>query len=171
MADNLGKKTIRGVLWSSVERFSMQGVHFLVTLVLANILTPDDFGLIGMLVVFIAVSQSLIETGFSLALIRKQDRSDVDNSTVFYFSTVTSLLVYLLFYAIAPWVASFFNEPQLTVLMRVLCVVIVINSFSVIQRALYTASVNFKTQAKATTIFTTGVPKFQSTAAKATITF
>ncbi len=152
MADNLGKKTIRGVLWSSVERFSMQGVHFLVTLVLANILTPDDFGLIGMLVVFIAVSQSLIETGFSLALIRKQDRSDVDNSTVFYFSTVTSLLVYLLFYAIAPWVASFFNEPQLTVLMRVLCVVIVINSFSVIQRALYTASVNFKTQAKATTI-------------------
>lgn len=152
MADNLGKKTIRGVLWSSVERFSMQGVHFLVTLVLANILTPDDFGLIGMLVVFIAVSQSLIETGFSLALIRKQNRSDVDNSTVFYFSTVTSLLVYLLFYAIAPWVASFFNEPQLTVLMRVLCVVIVINSFSVIQRALYTASVNFKTQAKATTI-------------------
>lgn len=152
MADNLGKKTIRGVLWSSVERFSMQGVHFLVTLVLANILTPEDFGLIGMLVVFIAVSQSLIETGFSLALIRKQDRSDVDNSTVFYFSTVTSLLVYLLFYAIAPWVASFFNEPQLTVLMRVLCVVIVINSFSVIQRALYTASVNFKTQAKATTI-------------------
>ena len=152
MSESLGQKTIKGVLWSSVERFSMQGVHFLVTLVLANILTPADFGLIGMLVVFIAVSQSLIETGFSLALIRKQDRNNVDNSTVFYFSIVTSLLVYFLFYAIAPWVASFYNESQLTVLMRVLCIAVIVNSFSVIQRALYTATVNFKTQAKATTI-------------------
>lgn len=152
MSDNLGRRTVKGVVWSSVERFSMQGVHFLVTLVLARILTPDDFGLIGMLLVFISVSQSIIETGFSLALIRKQDRSNVDNSTVFYFSIVTSLLVYLLLYAIAPWVASFYREPQLTELMRVLCIAVFINSFSVIQRALYTAAVNFKTQAKATTI-------------------
>lgn len=152
MPENLGKKTIKGVLWSSVERFSMQGVHFLVTLVLARILTPADFGLIGMLVIFIAVSQSLIERGLSLALIRKQDRNDADNSTVFYFNVVTSLFVYLLLYSIAPWVASFFHEPQLTELMRVLCFVVVINSFSAIQRALYTATVNFKTQAKATTI-------------------
>lgn len=152
MSDSLGQKTIKGIFWSSVERFSMQGVHFLVTMILANILMPDDFGLIGILAVFIAVSQSLIETGFSMALIRKQDRSDLDNSTVFYFSIVTSFFVYLLFYAIAPWVASFFNEPQLIVLMRVLCIVVVVNSFSIIQRALFTATVNFKTQAKATTI-------------------
>ena len=152
MSEGLGQKTVKGVFWSSVERFSMQGVHFLVTLILANILLPDDFGLIGILTVFIAVSQSLIETGFSMALIRKQDRNDIDNSTVFYFSIVTSLFVYLLFYVIAPWVASFFNEPQLTVLMRVLCIVVVINSFSIIQRVLFTATVNFKTQAKATTI-------------------
>ena len=111
MPENLGKKTVKGVMWSSVERFSMQGVHFLVTLILARMLTPDDFGLIGMLLVFIAISQSLIESGFSLALIRKQDRNDVDNSTVFYFSVITSLFVYLLFYAIAPWVSLFFHEP------------------------------------------------------------
>ena len=152
MPENLGKKTVKGVMWSSVERFSMQGVHFLVTLILARMLTPDDFGLIGMLLVFIAISQSLIESGFSLALIRKQDRNDVDNSTVFYFSVITSLFVYLLFYAIAPWVSLFFHEPQLTELMRVLCVVIIFNSFSIIQRVLFTATIDFRTQAKATTI-------------------
>ncbi len=152
MPENLGKKTVKGVMWSSVERFSMQGVHFFVTLILARMLTPDDFGLIGMLLVFIAISQSLIESGFSLALIRKQDRNDVDNSTVFYFSVITSLFVYLLFYAIAPWVSLFFHEPHLTELMRVLCVVIIFNSFSIIQRVLFTALIDFKTQAKATTI-------------------
>lgn len=155
MPENLGKKTIKGVLWSGVERFSMQGVHFLVTLILARILTPDDFGLIGMLVVFIAISQSLIESGFSLALIRKLDRNDIDNSTVFYFSVVTSIFVYFFFYAIAPWVASFFHEPQLIELMRVLCIVVVINALSIIQRVIFTATVDFKTQAKATTIAAT----------------
>lgn len=152
MSEALGNKTIKGVFWSSVERFSIQGIHFLVTLVLARILTPKDFGLIGMLAVFIAIAQSLIDSGFSLALIRKQDRSDSDNSTVFYFNIVTSLFVYLLLYVIAPLVALFFHEPQLTELMRVLCIVVIINSFAVIQRVQYTATINFKVQAKATTI-------------------
>lgn len=152
MPEALGQKTIKGVFWSSVERFSMQGVHFLVTLVLARILTPADFGLIGMLAVFIAIAQSLIDSGFTLALIRKQDRDNIDNSTVFYFNIVTSVFVYLLLYAIAPLVALFFHEPLLTELMRVLCIVVIINSFAVIQRVLYTATVNFKVQAKATTI-------------------
>lgn len=152
MSESLGQKTIEGILWSSVERFSTQGVHFLVTLILARILTPEDFGLIGMLIIFIAIAQSLIDSGFSLALIRKQNRDNVDNSTVFYFNIVTSIIVYFLLYAIAPLVALFFREAQLTELMRVLCLVVVFNSFSVIQRVLYTAVVNFKIQAKITSI-------------------
>lgn len=152
MAESLKNKTITGVFWSSVERFSIQGIHFLVTLVLARILTPKDFGLIGMLAVFIALAQSLIDSGFSLALIRKLDRTDTDNSTVFYFNIVTSIFVYLLLYAIAPFVSVFFHEPQLTELMRILCLVVIINSFSVIQRVIYTSAVNFKVQAKATTL-------------------
>lgn len=152
MKEELGNKTVKGVFWSSVERFSTQGVHFLVTLILARILTPNDFGLIGMLLVFTAIAQTLVDSGFSLALIRKQNRNDIDNSTVFYFNIVTSLFVYLLLYAIAPWVARFFHEPQLTDLMRVLCLIVVINSFAIIQRVLFTATVNFKVQAKATTI-------------------
>lgn len=146
---SLKDKTVKGVLWSSVERFSVQGVQFLVMLVIARILDPKDFGLVGMLAIFMAVSQTLIDSGFSQALIRKQDRTETDNSTVFYFNIVISTLLYLLLYAVAPWVADFYNEPQLCILMRVLCFVVVINSFGVVQRAIYTALIDFKTQAKA----------------------
>ena len=132
-----------------MERFSVQGVQFLVMLVIARILSPKDFGLVGMLAIFLAVAQSLIDSGFSQALIRKQNRTELDNSTVFYFNIVVSVLLYILLYAIAPWVANFYDEPQLCKLMRVLCLVVIINSFAVVQRAIYTASINFKTQAKA----------------------
>lgn len=149
---SLKDKTVKGVVWSSVERFSVQGVQFLVMLVIARLLDPKDFGLVGMLAIFLAVAQSLIDSGFSQALIRKQNRTEVDNSTVFYFNIIVSAILYLILYAIAPWVAGFYNEPQLCSLMRVLCLIIIINSFAVVQRALYTASINFKTQAKASFI-------------------
>lgn len=149
MAETLKKQTVKGVIWSGVERFSVQGVHFLVMLVIARILSPKDFGLVGMLAIFIAVSQSLIDSGFTQALIRKQNRTEVDNSTVFYFNVVVSVLLYALLYVIAPWVADFYEEPQLCKLMRVLCLVVIVNSFAVVQRAIYTASINFKIQAKA----------------------
>ena len=80
MSNTLKKITVKGVLWSSIERFSVQGIQFLVTLVIARILDPEDFGIIGMLTVFLAVAQSLVVSGFSQALIRKQDRTDIDNS-------------------------------------------------------------------------------------------
>lgn len=150
--ESLKNKTVKGVVWSSVERFSVQGVQFLVMLVIARLLDPKDFGLVGMLAIFLAVAQSLIDSGFSQALIRKQNRTEVDNSTVFYFNIIVSTILYLILYAIAPWVAGFYNEPQLCGLMRVLCLIIIINSFAVVQRALYTASINFKTQAKASFI-------------------
>lgn len=149
-AESLKDKTVRGVIWSSVERFSVQGIHFVVMLVVARLLEPKDFGLVGMLTIFMAVSQSLIDSGFSQALIRKIDRTDTDQCTVFYFNIVVSLCLYLILFSIAPFVADFYNEPQLTSLMRVLCLLVVINSFAVVQRALYTATLNFKIQAKAT---------------------
>lgn len=149
---SLKNKTLKGVIWSSVERFSVQGVQFLVMLVIARILDPKDFGLVGMLAIFLAVAQSLMDSGFSQALIRKQDRTEIDNNTVFYFNIVVSVFLYLILFAIAPWVADFYNEPQLTELMRVLCLIVIINSFAVVQRALYTTSLDFKTQAKASFI-------------------
>ena len=149
---SLKDKTIKGFIWSSVERLSVQGVQFLVMLVIARFLDPEDFGLIGMLAIFLAVAQSLIDSGFSQALIRKQDRTETDNSTIFFFNIVVSFILYLLLYSIAPSVAVFYNEPQLCDLMRVLCVVVIINSFTVVQRAIYTIKLDFKTQAKASFI-------------------
>ena len=90
MSESLKNTTTKGILWSAVERFSVQGVQFVIMMVMARLLTPDDYGLIGMLAIFIAVAQSLIDSGFSQALIRKQDRTETDNSTVFYFNIALS---------------------------------------------------------------------------------
>ncbi len=152
MKDSLKQKAAKGILWSTVERFSVQGVQFLIMIVMARLLTPHDYGLIGMLAIFIAVAQSLIDSGFSQALIRKQDRTEVDNNTVFYFNIVVSVLLYLILYVSAPLVADFYNTPQLCPVMRVICLGIIFNSLAVVQRALLTIRIDFKTQAKATLI-------------------
>ena len=149
MSSSLKQKTVKGVLWSSLERFSVQGIQFLVMIVMANMLTPHDYGLIAMLAVFIAVSQSLVDSGFSQALIRKQVPSEIDNSTVFYFNIVVGLLLYGLLFIAAPFIADFYNEPQLICITRVIGLSVLINSFVVVQRALLTIKIDFKTQAKA----------------------
>lgn len=149
MSDSLKSKTVKGVIWSSIERFSTQGVQFLIMIIMARLLTPKDYGLIGMLAIFLAVAQSLIDSGFSQALIRKQDRTDVDNSTVFYFNIVVSSALYLILFIAAPFVADFYNQPELTSVMRVVCLGVILNSLAVVQRALLTVRIDFKTQAKA----------------------
>lgn len=149
MEESLKNKTVKGIVWSSVERFSVQGIQFLVMIVMARLLTPKDYGLVGMVAIFIAVAQSLVDSGFSQALIRKQNRTETDNSTVFYFNIVVGILLYLVLFAIAPLVADFYDSPELTALMRVICLSVVFNSFVVVQRALLTVNIDFKTQAKA----------------------
>lgn len=149
MSESLKQKTVKGIFWSCVERFSVQGIQFLVMIVMARLLTPKDYGLVGMVAIFIAVAQSLVDSGFSQALIRKQSRTETDNSTVFYFNIVLSILLYIILFAIAPWVSDFYASPELTALMRVICLSIVFNSFVIVQRALLTVKIDFKTQAKA----------------------
>lgn len=149
MSDSLKSKTVKGVVWSSIERFSTQGVQFLIMIIMARLLTPKDYGLIGMLAIFLAVAQSLIDSGFSQALIRKQNRTDVDNSTVFYFNIIVSCSLYLILFISAPFVADFYNQSELTSVMRVVCLGVILNSLAVVQRALLTVRIDFKTQAKA----------------------
>ncbi len=149
MAESLKHKTVRGTLWSSIERFSVQFIQFAVMIIMARILTPEDYGLVGMLTIFISVSQSLVDSGFSQALIRKQDRSETDNSTVFFFNIVVGFAIYALLFLTSPLIARFYNEPILCPMMRVVSLSVVINSFVVVQRALLTVKIDFKTQAKA----------------------
>ncbi len=149
MPESLKYKTLKGTVWSSIERFSVQGVAFIVMIIMARILTPDDYGLVAMLTIFIAISQSLVDSGFSQALIRKQDRNETDNSTVFYFNIGVGLILYLILFLCAPLIAKFYREPILTPITRVISLSIVINSFVVVQRAILTSRIDFKTQAKA----------------------
>lgn len=149
MSESLKNKTIKGIIWSSVENLSTRGVKFLVMLIIARILTPKDYGLVGMLAIFISVSDTLVNSGFSQALIRKQNRTETDNCTVFYFNIGVGLALYIILFLIAPWIADFYEEPQLEELMRVLGIVVIIHSLAVVQRAILTQAINFRIQAKA----------------------
>lgn len=149
MTESLKRKTFRGTVWSSLERFSVQGIQFVVMIVMARQLTPDDYGLVAMLTIFISISQSLVDSGFSNALIRKQDRSDIDNSTVFYFNIAVGLILYLVLFFTAPLIAKFYSQPLLIPITRIISLSVVINSLVVVQRALLTVKIDFKTQTKA----------------------
>lgn len=149
MAESLKNKTVKGTVWSSLERFSVQGIQFVVMIIMARILTPADYGLVGMLTIFIAVSQSLVDSGFSQALIRKQDRSEIDNSTVFYFNIAVGIVLYAVLFFSAPLISRFYNEPMLVPITRAIGLSVVFNSLVVVQRALLTVRLDFKTQAKA----------------------
>ncbi|MDE6794735.1 MAG: lipopolysaccharide biosynthesis protein [Muribaculaceae bacterium] len=149
MVESLKNKTVKGTIWSTLERFSVQGIQFVVMIIMARILTPEDYGLVGMLAIFIAISQSLIDSGFSQALIRKQDRSEIDNSTVFYFNIGVGIVLYFILFFSAPLIAKFYNEPLLIPITRAIGLSLVFNSLVVVQRALLTIRLDFKTQAKA----------------------
>lgn len=150
--DSLKKKTLKGVIWSSAERFSIQGIQFLTMLIMARLLTPEDYGILGILLVLITVAQVFVDSGFSQALIRKNDRSETDNSTVFYFNLVVSIFLYGILYFTAPAIEKFYEMPLLANYTRVIGVIIIINSLTVVQVALYSAAIDFKTQAKASLI-------------------
>lgn len=149
---SLKKKTIGGLLWSFVDLLGNQGIQFIIQVILARMLIPDHFGLIGMILVFTAVSNSLIDSGFTQALIREQKVTQKDYSTVFYFNIIISLVIYLCLFAAAPQISLFFEESELTEIVRVLTLGIIINSFGIIPRAILTKRVDFKTQAKVNTL-------------------
>lgn len=144
----LKQKTIRGFLWSFADVLGNQGTQFLIQIVLARLLLPEHFGLIGMILIFIAVSNSLIDSGFTQALIREQHATQADYSTVFYFNLLMSLVVYLALFLLAPAVSGFFQTPELVDILRVLGLGIIINAFAIIPRAMFTKDVNFEVQTK-----------------------
>ena len=149
MPESLKKRTVSGIWWSSIERFSVQFVQFVMMVIMARLLLPEDYGMIGMLAIFIAISQAIIDSGFSNALIRKVDRTEVDYSTVFYFNIVVGIVLYVLLFFLSPFIAEFYNTPELTNLTRVIALNLFINSLAVVQRAILTIRIDFKTQAKA----------------------
>lgn len=146
MADNLKQKTIGGLFWSFIDNFAKLGIQFIVGIILARILSPREFGLVGMLTIFIAVSQTFVDSGFRTALIRKKHCSDEDYSTVFYFNMLVAVALYLVLFFSAGLISSFFEEPLLKSLLRVLGLGLIFSSFSIIQQTILTREINFKLQ-------------------------
>lgn len=145
---NLKQKTVSGLLWSFIDSFASQVIQFIVGIILARILSPKEFGLIGMLTIFIAVSQSFINSGFSQALIRKKDPSQADYSTVFYFNMIIGIVCFLILFFCAGLISRFFKEPQLKPLVQVLGLSLIINAFTIIQQTILTRRIDFKLQTK-----------------------
>jgi O-antigen/teichoic acid export membrane protein len=144
----LRAKTVRALSWGLLETLGVQGTRFCIGILLARLLFPEQFGLIGMLWVFIAVAQSFTDSGYGLALIQKQDVTRTDISTIFYFNIAVGLLAMGAVCLVAPWIAAFYNQPILTSLTRAMSLIIFINSFGIVHSNLLHKQMNFKTLTK-----------------------
>lgn len=140
------------MIWNALEVFALQGGQFVIGIILARLLSPDDYGLIGMLAIFIAVSQTFIDSGMGNALIQKKNRTETDFSTVFLFNLGVSGIIYLLLFFSAPLIADFYRMPELRVLTRILSLSIFIGSLALVQNTRLTINLDFKTKAKVTTL-------------------
>nr|WP_306451843.1 lipopolysaccharide biosynthesis protein [Odoribacter splanchnicus] len=139
---------ISNVFWSGIDKFSVQFVQLLTTIIIARIISPAEFGLVAMITVFLAVAQILVDSGFCTALIQRQNCDNKDYSTVFYFNLFFSLILYCILYLSAPAIAQFYNEPELIKLTRFIGINIIISAFSYVQRTLLTITMELKKQAK-----------------------
>lgn len=132
MSNHLQAKIFWGMIWSAMGSFSIHFIGFIVSIQLARILTPDDYGLVGMLAIFTAVASCMIDSGMGNALVRKNDRTEVDCSTVYYFCVATALLMYGIIFVAAPYIAEFYNRPILCDLARVISFSLVIGSLATV---------------------------------------
>lgn len=143
MSSNSG---FTAAIWSFVERLSSQVVSFGIGIILARLLDPYDYGVIGLTAIFIALSNVFIDAGFANALIRNQHRTEKDLSTAFYFNVVIGVLVYSLFWTSTPLIANWFKEPLLIPLLKIVGLNVVLNSLCIVQTAILTAKLNIRLQ-------------------------
>lgn len=145
---SLKEKAVKGVFWSSIDRFSSQGIQFIFSILIARMLLPSDYGVIAMLGIFLAVSQSFIDSGFGTALVQKIDRTETDFSTVFYFNVLVACFFYGLLWIISPYIAAFYDIPLLESVTKAVALTLIFNALGGIQNAKLTIAIDFKTRAK-----------------------
>lgn len=149
MEQNLKSKTLLGIVWSSIECFSLGTAQFVINIIMARLLVPSDYGMIGMLAIFLQISQAFVDSGFTSALIQRKDRTETDFSTAFYFNVVIAFIFYIILFISAPWIARFYNMPELVSLTRIIALGLILNSLSAIHKVKLTIKIDFKTQSKA----------------------
>lgn len=147
MSQSLKQRTVNGVIWTTLGRFSNQAIGFTLGLFIARILTPSDYGTVALLTIFFAISNTFVDSGFSTALVRKIDRTERDRSTVFYFNVAVALFFYVVLFFAAPYIAEFYEVPVLTKITRISGLTLVIGAFGGVQRAQLTYRLDFKSLA------------------------
>ena len=152
MHESLRNKTISGTFWSATDAFLGQGVTFLVGIVLARLLSPTEYGLIGIALIFTVVLSGIVDSGFSTALIRKKDATDTDYNTMFITNMVMSLLLFVVLYFASPLISVFFNRPELTSVTRAMGLILIFQALSITQVTILTKKIDFKTKTKASLI-------------------
>lgn len=143
---SLKKQAISGMIWSYLQQFSSQLIAFLVSIVLARVISPKEFGLIGMIAIFMGIGNVLFDGGFTSSLIRTKEAEQKDYSTVFYFNLVISILFYFILFFTAPFIADFYNEPLLTSIVRVYSLTFVFLAMGTVQNTILTKNMLFKKQ-------------------------
>ena len=152
VGEKLKDKTIKGVGWSAIDNVAQYGVTFVVSIVLARLLSPDDYGLLGLIAIFTAVCGTLINAGFTTALIRKKDATDDDYNTVFIVNLGMSLLLYGIIFFCSPLIADFFQREELVWLTRVSSLGMIVGALSLVQQTRLTKRIDFKSQTKITIV-------------------
>ena len=145
MSDSLGRKVVSGSIWASIDRIGTLALQFIVNIILARLLMPEDFGCIGMLAIFISVSQTLVDGGFGSALIQKEEPTQKDYSTIFYWNLTFSIILYIALYTAAPYVALYFKLPPLCKILRILGLILIINALVIVQNNRLRKQLAFRT--------------------------
>lgn len=148
MSESLTNKTIKGVGWNSIDRIVNYGIAFLIGIVLARLLSPEEYGLIGIIGIFTAIFNIILDSGLSIALIRKHGVTNIDYCTVFWTNLMLSFALTAIFYFSAPLISSFFKRTELIPYIHVMSFILVINALSITQQAILTKRIDFKTQTK-----------------------
>lgn len=142
--NNLKKKAAAGMVWTALRKYSTMVISFISGIILARLLTPHDYGCIGMLAIFMALASTFIDAGFGSALIQKKNPTQTDYSTIFYWNMCMAVVMYVILYFSAPYVARFYDIPLLCPVLRVQAIVLIINAFNLIQRNQLKKKLNFK---------------------------
>lgn len=152
MEEQLKSKTVKGTFWSGIDNVIQLGVSFIISIILARLLSPDDYGLIGIISIFTVICTALINGGFSVALIRKKEVSEDDYNTSFLVNLIISVVLYTVLFLCSPIIAKFFHRVELIGLIRVSSISMVIGALSIVQQTRLTRRIDFKTQTKITLI-------------------
>lgn len=148
MSKSLSEQSLSAIVWVLLDKAGSSTVNFIVTIILARLLSPEDFGLVAMVMVFFEFSSVFVESGFSTALIREKTISEIDKSTTFIFNFISAVIFYVVLFLAAPAIARFFNQDMLVWIVRVMALNLIFNAFSIIQRTTLIQQVHFKTQTK-----------------------